>query len=84
MRGGGIVILRSKDFSDIWPQEIQSNHEEKSVRVVVSSTHVSIENPCTQLMSFAVELHAREALCATNSMNKQFHCVYFVNLMLSL
>ena len=82
--GGGIVILRSKDFIDIWLKEMQSNHEEKSVRVVVSATHVATENPCKQLMSCAVEPYARDALCATNLMNKHFHCVYFTNLMLSL
>jgi hypothetical protein len=72
--GGEIVILRLKDFSDIWLQEIQSNHEEKSVRVVVSATDVGIENPCTQSMTCAVELHERDTLYATNLMNKHFHC----------
>jgi hypothetical protein len=63
-----MVILRSKDFSDIWLQEIQSNHEEKSVRIVVSATHVGIEKSCSKLMTCVVELHAGDALYATNLM----------------
>jgi len=82
--GGEIVILCSKDFSYIWLQEIQSNREEKSVSVVVSATHFGIENPCTQSTPCAVELHERYAFYATDLMNKHFHCVYFMNLMLPM
>lgn len=82
--GGKIVILRSKDFSDIWLQEIQSNQAEKPARIVVSATHVGIDNHCTQLMTCAVEQGASDALHATNLINKHFHYVYFMNLILSL